>query len=267
MSEKYCFTVGEEGQKSLGLLDITFNDQSQYFVKKHGLQQGMSVLDIGCGLGTMTQFMAEIVGDTGKVVAIDSNENQIKAAQNRCPEHLQKRITWQVADIYDLEKVGKNFDLVYCRFVLHHIYKPRFALSQIEKVLKPGGIYIGIEGIVNAIFTIPDNIAWRSGNFPVEVEEGIGRNANIGKILPRLIHEANMKCIAADIYQPMLVSPEVRRLLLIGECFENKHYQIENNHLTEAEWQRKQDNLKACIDDENTLIGFYAANFTASRKI
>ena len=34
MTEKYCFTVGDDGQKSLDLLDITFNDQSKYFLNK-----------------------------------------------------------------------------------------------------------------------------------------------------------------------------------------------------------------------------------------
>jgi SAM-dependent methyltransferase len=267
VTEEYCFTIGAEGQKSLALLDITFNDQSQYFLKKHGLQQGMSVLDIGCGLGSMTQLMAEMVGNTGKVVAIDNNDNQVNAAQNRCSAHLQKRITWQVGDIYNLEKLGEKFDLVYCRFVLHHIHKPRLALSQVEKVLKPQGTYIGIEGIVNSIFSIPDNAAWRSEDFPIEVAEGTGRNANIGKILPLLILEANMKCIESAIYQPMLILPEVRRLLLVGECFENKDHQIENGFITEAEWQRKHDNLKNYVEDENNLIGFCAANFTASRKV
>lgn len=267
MIEKYCFTVGDDGQKSLDLLDITFNDQSKYFLNKHGLQQGMSVLDIGCGLGGMTQFIAEMVGDTGSVVAIDNSENQIKAAKHRCPEHLQKRINWQVTDIYDLEKLGKKFDLIYCRFVLHHIHKPRLALSQIAKALKPEGIYIGIEGIVNNVFSIPENTAWHSNNFPIEVEEGAGRNGNIGKILPILIRNSSMNCIDAAIYQPMLLSSSIRQLLLVGECFESKQYQIESGYLTETEWQKKYDDLKACIDDETILLGFYAANFTASRKI
>jgi len=267
MTEKYCFTVSDDGQKSLDLLDITFNDQSKYFLNKHGLQQGMSVLDVGCGLGAMTQFIAEIVGDTGSVFAIDNSENQIKAAKNRCPEHLQKRIKWQVADIYDLEKLEKKFDLIYCRFVLHHIHKPRLALSQIAKSLKPGGAYIGIEGIVNYIFSVPENTAWYSSNFPVEVEEGAGRNGNIGKILPLLIRDSAMNCIDAEIYQPMLLSSSIRQLLLVGECIESKKHQIESGHLTETDWQRKYDDLKALIDDETILIGFYAANFTASKKI
>lgn len=266
MVEEYCFTVGEEGQTSLELLDKLFNEQTKYFLSKHGLQQGMSVLDIGCGLGHMTQFIAERVGDIGRVVAIDNNENQLKAAKKRCPKHLQTKIDWELMDIYNLEKLGEKFDLVYCRFVLHHVHKPRLALSQIEKVLKPAGIYIGIEGIVNNAFSVPEHPGWGPNSFPIEIDEGTGRNGNIGKILPSLIREANMSCIEAAIYQPMLISPDTRQLLLLNECSEDQKYRNEQGQMSESEWQLKYNHLKSCVDDESIIIAFYAANFTVSRK-
>ncbi len=264
MVEKYCFTVGEEGQQGLDLLDLVFGDQTKYFLERHGLKEGLSVLDIGCGSGVMTQYLAEKVGDSGRVLAIDNSENQILAAKNRCPNHLKNRIEWQVADIYDLERLGKQFDLVYCRFVLHHVHQPRLALSQISKVLQSSGVYIGIEGVVNYAYTSPENSAWGSLNLPIEVAEGVDRNGNIGKTLPSLIHAANMHCIDASIYQPLLLAPNVRQLLLVGDL-DSKNHCIENG-MTESEWQQKHERLKACVADESILIGFYGANFTASRK-
>lgn len=267
MTEKYCFTVGNEGQASLNILEKSFNDQTQYFLNKHGLRSGLSILDIGCGLGYISQYLAEIVGDNGRVTAIDNSENQIKAAKTRCPEHLKNRIDWLVADIYELEKLNKTFDMVYCRFVLHHIYKPRLALTQISRVLKPDGIFIGIEGIINYAYSYPEQTAWPQLNFSIEVKEGENRNGNIGKMLPNLINQTNMKCIDASIYQPILIEPDVRQLLLQNECIDNKEYLISDCHMGEIEWQKKYDDLKACIDDETILIGFYAANFTASKKV
>ena len=43
MTEKYCFTVGNEGQASLNILEKSFNDQTQYFLNKHGLRSGLSI--------------------------------------------------------------------------------------------------------------------------------------------------------------------------------------------------------------------------------
>lgn len=265
MSEVYCFGIGPEGQKNLSLLDKTFNDQTHYFLKKHACQSDLSVLDIGCGTGLMTQFLAERVGETGKVVAIDNNENQIYVAKQACPTHLQPMIDWRIGNIYELDILNETFDLIYCRFVLHHVHRPRLALSQIAKVLKPGGIYIGIEGIVNAIFSIPPHLAWQSQQYPLEVAEG-ERNANIGLILPALVSDANMTCIEAAIYQPYLLISELRQQLLASECFDAKTDKIEHQQMPLQVWQKQYEVLKSCIEDESILLGFYAANFTASRK-
>jgi ubiquinone/menaquinone biosynthesis C-methylase UbiE len=266
MTEKYCYTVGEEGQESLDLLEKGFNEQTQYFLQKHGLKPGMKVLDIGCGLGFMTQIIAERVGDSGKVVAIDNSDNQIKAASKRTPEKLKHIIDYYVHDLYELEALDQTFDMVYCRFVLHHVHKPRQALDQIAKVLKPGGWYIGIEGIINYAYSYPPHPAWQEPNFPCEVAEGKDRNGNLGKILPRLIKEVGLTCIEASIFQPMLIKDEVRQLLLKNECVDNKVHDISNGVMTEDAWQAKYQALKSCVDDKETLIAFYAGNFTASRK-
>ena len=41
MPEQYCFAIGKDGQKSFDILDQTFNDQTKYFLNKHGLKSVM----------------------------------------------------------------------------------------------------------------------------------------------------------------------------------------------------------------------------------
>jgi hypothetical protein len=48
MTKKHCFTVGREGQTSLNILEKGSNDQTKYFLNKHGLESELSILDIGC---------------------------------------------------------------------------------------------------------------------------------------------------------------------------------------------------------------------------
>jgi len=264
MTEKYCYSIGEKGQESLGILEKSFNEQTEYFLKKHGVTSGMKVLDIGCGLGFMTQIIAGLIGSDGKVIAIDNNQNQINAARARTPDNLN--IEYKVHDIYELDSLDQKFDVVYCRFVLHHVHKPRHALEQIKSVLKSGGIYIGIEGIINYAYSYPSHPAWQPPNLPYEIAEGDDRNGNLGKMLPSLIKQAGMDCIEASIFQPFLIKDDVRQLLLNNECLDSKEYQISNGHMTEQEWEAKYKSLKTCVDDSNTLIAFYAGNFTASRN-
>lgn len=115
MTEKYCYSIGEKGQGSLGILEKSFNEQTEYFLKKHGVTSGMKVLDIGCGLGFMTQIIAGLVGSDGKVIAIDNNENQINAARARTPDNLN--IEYKVHDIYELDTLDQKFDVVYCELI------------------------------------------------------------------------------------------------------------------------------------------------------
>jgi SAM-dependent methyltransferase len=267
MTEQYCYTVGEQGQESLNILEKSFNEQTEYFLRKHGLRAGMTVLDIGCGLGIMTQIIATIVGESGKVVAIDNNDNQVTAAARRTRPYLTSIIEHRTHDVYNLTALNQKFDMVYCRFVLHHVNKPQQALQQISSVLKPSGIYIGIEGIMNYAYSYPEHSAWQSPNLPYDIAEGQDRNGNLGKILPNLINQAGMECIESAIFQPVLIKEEIRRLLINNECLDSKEYQINNGYLTEEQWQDKYDNIKQCVEDKNTLIAFYAGNFTASRKV
>jgi len=146
------------------------------------------------------------------------------------------------------------------------VHKPRHALEQIKSVLKSGGIYIGIEGIINYAYSYPSHPAWQPPNLPYEIAEGDDRNGNLGKMLPSLIKQAGMDCIEASIFQPFLIKDDIRQLLLNNECLDSKEHQISNGHMTEQEWEAKYKSLKTCVDDSNTLIAFYAGNFTASRN-
>ena len=47
MTEKYYYSIGKQGQESLGILEKSFNAQTEYFLKKHGVKSGIKVLDIG----------------------------------------------------------------------------------------------------------------------------------------------------------------------------------------------------------------------------
>lgn len=255
----------KKGQvKNVNILDKLFNDQTKFFLSKHGLRRGMSILDIGCGLGVMTQFLAKCVGDTGHVVAIDHSEEQIETAKKNCPKNLLNRITWHVADIYNLAGFEKQFDLVYCRFVLHNLNKPRAALSQIKNTLSPSGIYVGVEGIIDSAFSIPEHTAWRPDHLAQKVAGRASRDSNIGKILPALIRDANMDCKESSIYQPLLISPEDRQLLLYNKCIAIQQYQTEKSQI--KLWKEKYEHLKSCVDNDRILMAFYSANFTASIK-
>lgn len=158
--EKYFVEIGEEGSIGLGRLDYCYNPTTKEFLINAGLKKGMTVLDIGCGSGIMTCWMAEQVGDNGKVIGIENDLNQLNAAKRNAEKRQLKNTEFILCSAYDIDILNRQFDLVYCRFLLHHLHDQLAVIKKVHQILKPDGIYAAEEGIVNYSFSYPFSPAW-----------------------------------------------------------------------------------------------------------
>jgi len=103
------------------------------------LRPGMSLLDCGCGVGSITLDLAERVAP-GLVTGIDMDERQLVFAREGARERGLTNVTFQQGNIYTLEFDGESFDAVLARTVLFHLSDPLRALKEIRRMLKPGGV-------------------------------------------------------------------------------------------------------------------------------
>ena len=106
------------------------------------LTKGMTVLDIGCGTGAITKDIAEIVGETGRVVGVDSNPLLIEKAvelYNEVPN-----LTFETGDIYNLS-YADEFDIVTSARVLQWLSEPKEALRKMIHAAKTGGNIIVLD--------------------------------------------------------------------------------------------------------------------------
>lgn len=116
------------------------------------LQPGMSVLDIGCGPGSITRGIAEKVIPNGQVLGIDLNHSLIAEAR-----HSHKNIpnlSFDVGNIYNLPFV-QRFDLVIASRVFHWLEYPLEALEMMAKYVKPGGRVIVYEPSIEKLVWQP----------------------------------------------------------------------------------------------------------------
>jgi len=104
------------------------------------LQSGETVLDVGCGTGTLAIEVARRVGRAGRVAGVDPGIEQIararaKAARRNVP------IEFQTGVIEQLPFPDCSFDVVFSTLMMHHLPAPlkRQGLAEIARVLKPGG--------------------------------------------------------------------------------------------------------------------------------
>jgi len=111
-----------------------------------GLQPGESVLDVGCGTGTLALLAKERVGDTGRIYGIDPGPRQIARARSKAARR-GANIDLRVGVIEQLPFPDQSFDVVLSTMMMHHLPDDlkRRGLAEIERVLKPGGRVIIVD--------------------------------------------------------------------------------------------------------------------------
>jgi len=120
--------------------DTWWQDGANTFLKL--LPEGGSVLDVGCGAGIKSRYLAE---KGYKVIGIDFSEKMIEIAKRELPD-----LNFEVVDVYELDKYPKTFDGIFAHAVLLHIPKNKVmdVLKKMKSRLNSGGLlYIGVKSM------------------------------------------------------------------------------------------------------------------------
>ncbi|MCJ1681370.1 methyltransferase domain-containing protein [Streptomyces sp. APSN-46.1] len=104
------------------------------------LRPGMSVLDVGCGPGTITADLAALVAPGGRVTAVDAAPDVIAQARAHAAERGAGNVEFAVADVHALDFPDDSFDVVHAHQVLQHVGDPVRALREMRRVCRPGGV-------------------------------------------------------------------------------------------------------------------------------
>ncbi|KAI1924226.1 Delta(24)-sterol C-methyltransferase [Ophidiomyces ophidiicola] len=109
-----------------------------YLAYKMGIEEGMEVLDVGCGVGGPAREIARFTGC--QVVGINNNGYQIaRASRHSLRAGLEKQLSFYKGDFMDLEFPKNTFDAVYVIEATVHAPNLVDVYKQIFRVLKPGG--------------------------------------------------------------------------------------------------------------------------------
>ncbi|NBD10573.1 MULTISPECIES: cyclopropane-fatty-acyl-phospholipid synthase family protein [Corallococcus] len=104
-----------------------------------GLRPGMRVLDVGCGVGSVSFLAAEQVGSTGEVVGLDREARALTWARRRAEALGLSHVRFQEGSLETLQR-GEPFDAIVSRLVLMYQPDPSAFVQQMAEHLRPGGV-------------------------------------------------------------------------------------------------------------------------------
>jgi ubiquinone/menaquinone biosynthesis C-methylase UbiE len=112
------------------------------YLKEKGIKEGMVVADIGCGPGFFVFPASEIVGKSGKIYAIDTQQEMLDELKKRKPA---KNVIVLKSEESKLPVESAVVDIAIMVSVLHEVYNPKEFLNEVKRVLKPVGRLIVID--------------------------------------------------------------------------------------------------------------------------
>ncbi len=166
------------------------------------------MLDVGCGPGYAALDIAELVGPSGRVVAIDKSDRFLRALGAACCERCIGNITAHSADLDAGEFPDVIADHAWCRWVFAFVKNPRALLARIAAALAPGGVIV-----LHEYF---DYSTWRAAPPCSELEEFVsavmacwrdnGGEPDIALWLPRWLEDLGFEIRSArpiiDVVEP-----------------------------------------------------------------
>jgi ubiquinone/menaquinone biosynthesis C-methylase UbiE len=109
-----------------------------------GIEPGMRILDLGCGVGDVAMLAADLVGPTGSVVGIDRDPASVAWAGKRVAEAGYANIRFQTTEFQGFAD-SKPFDALVGRFILMYLPDPATTLRHLSLQLRPGAVIAFME--------------------------------------------------------------------------------------------------------------------------
>lgn len=222
------------------------------------LAEDMSVLDIGCGPGSITVGLAEQL-PSGKAVGLDIEPSQIELANARAQEIGLTNCGFDVGSALDLPYPDASFDVVFGHTILMQFSKPEPVLKEVKRVLKPGGLAAFRELDFAASLFGPAGSAietvWSTLRRSILENDGY---PDIGRDLPRLCTNSGLQVTWAKPVYFNAPTPKARSGMYaaMGDLWQQAGFvndAVSAGWLTETDRLAVQDGLKVEAEDMAVL--------------
>jgi len=137
----YVMGYDDRERRRLAIQASILHPFTEQLLGRAGIAPGMSVLDLGCGVGDVSIIAARLVGRSGQVTAIDRDETALATAKHRAQQESLDNIVFVRADCHSYPS-KPSFDAVLGRHILIHTAAPLSLMQTSLSLLRPGGVAI-----------------------------------------------------------------------------------------------------------------------------
>lgn len=140
--------VKEQYASSKGLnTRLSFHDKcsvnkqgyGNWIVSNYDISEGMKVLELGCGTGSIWIGRGELINKCGQLVLSDLSEGMLETAKNNLGQ--RNNVEYIQADIQDLPFEDGSFDVIIAHSMLYHVPDLEQGIREVRRVLKDGGTF------------------------------------------------------------------------------------------------------------------------------
>ena len=179
------------------------------------LPLGGRALDLGCGPAGTIELLAERVGPTGSVTAIDIDPAHVAMARRLVQDRGLTNVEVLQADARHTGLASDSFDVVHARLLLVNIRSPEQVVAEMVRLAKPGGWVVTDEADGMAGICHPPDPAWdRLHEILHAAYCADGADLSIGRKLTHLLGDAGLTDIGADGRADVYPAGHARRTLL-----------------------------------------------------
>ena len=119
--------------------------QNPWKILKPYIEEGMTVLDMGCGPGFFSVVIAQMVGKSGRVIAVDLQEGMLRKLRDKIQgTELEERITLHKSEEQRIG-VSERVDFILAFYVIHELPNPKAVLEELRSILQPKGQVLIVE--------------------------------------------------------------------------------------------------------------------------
>jgi SAM-dependent methyltransferase len=187
---EYVMDHHQRGERArLALMSRLLDPMHRRYLEALGAGPGTRTLEVGCGNGSVSAWLAGRAGPGGRALAVDLD---LSLCDPEAPG-----LEFRQGDIVAGPVEPADFDLVTARAVLHHVTDPAAAVANLVASGRPGGAFLLIEPdfLPVSIAAPPEVRAFWQGWLAWSREEGI--DYFIGRKLPAMLADLELEAIEA----------------------------------------------------------------------